>query len=128
MPFIRIIVGTFHTVLATAMGLVGLMLLAQGQLNVRWETGFYDQVGPGTIGMVVGAALLLLVAATEGTIGVSFAAGQRWAVHAQIFLSLVFMVLTPSPMNALMALAVGGGLLELVPPPSASDDEEEEDE
>jgi uncharacterized membrane protein YdcZ (DUF606 family) len=121
-------IGAFHTLLATAMAIVGGMLLAQGQLNVLWETSFYHQASAGTINMVVGSILLLLVAATEGTIGVSFAIGQRWAVHAQIFLSLVFMILAPSPMNAFMALAVGGGLLELVPPASETDDEEEEDE
>lgn len=120
---IRVLVGLFHTVIAAALASDGLTLLVQAQMNAQWERGFYGEMSPGTLLMLCVSLLALLVGAFQGVIGVGFAVGQRWSVHGLVALSLVLMLFTPFPWNALMALAAVAGVLELLPEPAPAEED-----
>lgn len=119
---IRVPVGLFHVVIAAALASDGLALLLQAQLNAQWELGFYGEMSPGTLLMLIISLLALLVGAFQGVIGLGFTLGQQWSAHGVIALSIVLMFVTPLPYAAFMALAAVAGVMELLPPRAPAED------
>jgi hypothetical protein len=109
----RVLVSALHTFLAATIVLGGIALLLQAQLNARWEQGFYGELSLLTGALLVTSVLMIGVAVVQTTSAFGYALGRRWGAWGLLFVSMLLVLATPSPLSWIIALAAGALLFEL---------------
>lgn len=127
MAVLRVPVGLFHTFLAAGLATAGAIGLAQAQLNVKWEAGFYGSAHPMTLAHLLWGCLFLLAGASWGVGSLLHVIGSRFGAMMVLGTSAFGLVVMPLAIKAILVVCLVSAAFELLPtiPDGAVDDDDE---
>lgn len=125
----RWIVAAFHSALAVAIATSALWMLAQAQLNLAWEAGFYRVASPASLAMLFGAFVGLGLATIVVLAAIGYATQRRWGALAMFSTSAtLFAMSLQTPLAVAMGLTGALALWELATTTWTAPEEEDPDD
>jgi hypothetical protein len=124
---LRAPVGLFHTFLAAGFATILVCGVAQSEVNLTWEVGFYGAGHPETLVALLAGVLLLIVSVGWAAGGVLHVAGTRGGAIIVVVMSSMLIVPSPMLMKVLLGLCIVSGVFDLLPalPDAPVDDEDD---
>lgn len=111
----RWIVAAFHCVVAVVIATLTLWLLAQAQLGLRWEAGFYGQASPASVALLFGSLVGLGFSGILIIAALGYATRRRWGPFAMFGSSAMLMLFGGQTPLAVFAGFTGAlAMLEII--------------
>lgn len=101
---IRNAVLCLHGCLAALTTINAVILLVQGQMNLAWETGFYQIPSVLTQAYIGAAIFAITLAFLQFALIVGVVFKQPWAIRGLLALTVLLSLIIPMPWNILLLL------------------------
>lgn len=94
----RVLLATFHLILATLLGLSGAYALLLARTWWIWEQGFFGRERVELVAFGAGGVLLVAIALTEAITSIAYAVGRRWGLWGLALTSGLLLAMLPGPL------------------------------